>query len=105
MDKTVLHKYWQFHCIHKTDDIYADTTKDVEARFDTSNLELKRPLSKRKTKKVVGVIKDRLGRKIMKKIVWFKAKTYSYLIDDDSEYKKAKGTKKCVLNLKIIETD
>ena len=105
MDKTVLHKYWQFHCIHKTDCIYTDIAKDVEARFDTSNLDLKRPLPKRKRKKVIGVIKDRLGRKILKKFVWFKAKSCSYLIDDDSEYKKAKGTKKCALNLKIIETD
>ena len=32
------------------------------------------------------------------------AKTYSYLTDDGSEDKKAKGTKKCVINLKIIKT-
>ena len=42
---------------------------------------------------------------------WFvglKAKTYNYLIDNDSKYKKAKGIKKYVikinLNLKIIKT-
>ena len=32
----------------------------------------------------------------MKEFVALRAKTYSYLIDNDSENKKAKGTKKCV---------
>ena len=45
-------------------------------------------------------MKDELGRKIMAKFVWLKAKTYSYLIDDGSEDKKAKGTKKCVIKRK-----
>ena len=30
-----------------------------------------------------------------------RANTYSYLIDDGSEYKKAKGTKKCVIKRKL----
>ena len=42
-------------------------------------------------------MKDELGRKIMTKFVGLKEKTYSYLIDDGSEDKKAKGTKKCVI--------
>ena len=33
----------------------------------------------------------------MTKFVGLKEKTYSYLIDDGSEDKKAKGTKKCVI--------
>ena len=33
----------------------------------------------------------------MTKFVGLRAKTYSYLIDDVSEDKKAKGTKKCVI--------
>ena len=38
-----------------------------------------------------------LSRKIMTKFVELRAKTYSYLIDDGGEDKKAKGTKKCVI--------
>ena len=38
-------------------------------------------------------MKDELGRKIMTELVGLRAKTYSYLIDDGSEDKKAKGTK------------
>ena len=45
-------------------------------------------------------MKDELGGKIMTKFVGLRAKTYSCLIDDGSEDKKAKGTKKCVIKRK-----
>ena len=32
----------------------------------------------------------------MKKFIGLRAKTWAYLLDDNSEYKKAKGTKKSV---------
>ena len=51
--------------------------------------------------KLIGLMKDELGRKIMTKFVGLKAKTYNYLIDSDSEDKKAKDTKKCVIKRKI----
>ena len=70
---------------------------DLERRFDTSNYEVYSPLPKGKNKKVIGLMKDELGGKIMTKFVALPPKTYSYLIDDDSEAKKAKGTKKCVI--------
>ena len=44
----------------KMEDICKDITEDVETVFDTSNFELGRPLSKRKNKKVIGLIKDEL---------------------------------------------
>ena len=46
-------------------------------------------------------MKDKLGLKIMIKFVGLPAKTFSYLIDDGSEDKKAKGTKKCVIKRKL----
>ena len=61
----------------KTDDIYKDIAEDVETRFDTSNYELDRSLSKGKNKKVIGLIKDELGGKIMAEFVGLRAKTYS----------------------------
>ena len=85
----------------KTDDIYKYITKDVETRFDTSNYELGRPIPKRKKKKVIGLIKDELAGKIMTKFFGLRAKTYSFLIDDGSEGKRAKGTKKCVIKRKL----
>ena len=56
---------------------------------------------KEKIKKVLGLMKDELGGKIMTKFVGLRAKTYSYLIDDGSEDKKAKGTKNCVIKRKL----
>ena len=47
----------------KTDDIYKDIAEDVEKRFNTSNYEIDRPLPKGKNKKVVGLMKDKLGGK------------------------------------------
>ena len=49
---------------------------------------------KEKNKKVISVMKDELGGKIMKKFVGLRGKTYSYLINDGSEDEKAKETKK-----------
>ena len=46
-------------------------------------------------------MKDELGGKIMTKLVGLRVETYSYLIDDGSENKKAKGTKKCVIKRKL----
>ena len=41
-------------------------------------------------KKVIGLFKDKLGGKIMKEFCVLRAKTYSYLMDGDSEKKKLK---------------
>ena len=78
----------------KTDYIYKGIAKDVETRFDTPIYELDRPV------KVIGLMKDELGRKIMKKFVGLRAKIYIYLIGDGSEYKKTKSTKKWVIKRK-----
>ena len=83
----------------KTDHIYKDLAEDVESRFDTYKLD--RSLPKGKNKKAIGLMKEELGRKIMTKFFGLKAKTYSYLIDDGSEDKKAKGTKKCAIKTKL----
>ena len=47
------------------------------------------------------MFKDELGGKIMKEFCAPRAKTYAYLKDDDSEEKKAKGTKKCIIKCRI----
>ena len=38
----------------------------------------------------------------MKKFCALRAKTYTYLMDDDSEKKKDKGTKKCIIKRRIM---
>ena len=87
-----------------TEDVYEDIANDIERWFDTSNYDEndKRPLPIGKNKKVIGYFKDELGGKIMKEFCALRAKTYAYLMDNDSEKKKAKGTKKYVIRRKIM---
>ena len=59
---------------------------------------------KEKNEEIIRLIKDELSEKITTKLVGLRAKNYSYLIDDNSEDKKAKDTKTNVINLKIIKT-
>ena len=66
----------------RTDNICKEIAEDVETRFDNC-------YQKTKNKKVIGLMKDELSRKIM-------TRTYNYLID-----KKAKGSKKCVIKRKL----
>ena len=98
----MLYGYRQLHCSCKNiDNIYKDIAEDIETWFDTSNFEIDSPLPKGKNKKVIGLMKDELGGKIMKEFVGLRAKTYSYLKDNNDENKKAKGTKKCVIKRKL----
>ena len=89
----------------KTNDFYEDIANDVENRFDTSNYEVKRPLPMGKNKKVIGLMKNELGGKIITEFVTLRSKTYSYLTDDCKEEKNAKETKKCVIKKMIIFND
>ena len=89
----------------KTEDFYKDIAIDVEKRFDTSKYEVNRPLPKGKNKKVIGLMKDELGGKIITEFVTLRPKADSYLINDCKEDKEAKGTKKCVIKRMIKFND
>ena len=89
----------------KTNDFYEDIANEVENRFDTSNYEVKRPLPTGKNKKIICLMKDELGGKIITEFVTLRSKTYSYVTDDGKEDKKAKGTKKCVIKKMIKFND
>ena len=78
----------------KTENFYKDIANDVEKRFDTSNYEVDRPLPTGKNKKVIRLMKDELGGKIITEFITLRPKAYTYLTDDGKEDKKAKGTKK-----------
>ena len=88
-----------------TEDFFVDIFSDDVGRwFDTSNYDenYKRPLPIGKNKKVIGLFKDELGGRIMKEFCALRAKTYSYLMDDDSEVEKTKGTKKCIIKRELM---
>ena len=97
----MLYRYRRFIVYIKTDNIYKDITKDVETRFVTVNYELDRPLPKGKNKNVVGLMKDKLGGKIMTKFVELRAITYIFLINEGSEDRKSKDTIKYAVKRKI----
>ena len=82
----------------RTKNIDKDIADNVEKRFDTSNYEVNRPLLTGKNKKVIGLMKDKLGEKIITDFAALRPKPYSNLMDDGNSDKKAKVTKKCVIN-------
>ena len=85
-----------------TKDFYEGIANDVAKGFDTSNYEVSRPLAKGKNKNVIGLMKDELGGKIVTEFAALRPKTYSYLMDDGKNDKKAKGTEKYVIK-KILK--
>ena len=80
----------------KTEDFYKDIADDVKKWFDASNYikDDKRLLPIGQNKKKIGFFKDELGGKIMKEFVALRGNRYAYLVDGDTEHKKAKGTKR-----------
>ena len=89
----------------KTEDFYKDISENVIERFDTSNHIYDRPLPINVNKKVVGLMKDELGGGIITEFIALRPKAYSYKTDDNIELKKAKGTKKCVINKMLSFSD
>ena len=87
-------------------DFYRDIAKGLEKglyreRFNTSGYSKddNRPLPIGENKKVIGLMKDELGGKIMTEFVALRVKMYAYRkIDKEVEEKRCKGTKKCVVS-------
>ena len=89
----------------KTENFFEDISSDVERWFDTSNYDKnnKRSHTIGRNKKVPGLFKDELGRNIIAEVVALRPKTYAYLMNDGSDHKKAKDTKKkCVIKQKLM---
>ena len=84
----------------KTEDIYAGIAKDNKTRFSTSTCELEKPLLRRINKKVIGLVKDKLGEKLTK-FTARRQKAFNYLAHDGGNNKKTKGTKKRVIKQEL----
>ena len=89
----------------ETEDFYADIVDHIPARFDTSGYCPNPPLPVGLNKKVIGLMKDELGGKIMTEFVALRPKLYSYKKLDGSEDKKCKGIKKCVVKKTLTFED
>ena len=87
-------------CELETGDFYRDIANDVKKRFDTSGYSKddNKPLPIGKNKKMIGLMKDELGGKILIGFVALSLKVYVYRkIDKGVEEKRCKGTKMCVV--------
>ena len=87
----------------ETDDVYADISGDVEAKFDTSEYPtefIAKGFPVGKNKKIIGMFKDEVIGKQIEEFVGLRPKMYSYKVDED-EVKKCKGTKKNVVKERI----
>ena len=79
----------------KTKDVYKDFSNDKEM-FEFSNYSTKSKYDDNLNKLVIGKIKDETACVAIKEFVGLKPKMYLYLVDDNSEHKKAKGVNKNV---------
>ena len=88
-------------------DVTALISGDVKERLDTSGYDKvdDRPLSIGINKKVIGLMKDKLGGKVSKKFVTLRPKSYAYRKLDNKEDKKCKGIKKCIIKNTISFND
>ena len=90
----------------QTPDFYKDISPDVRTMFDTSNYPKEHPsgIETGVNKKVIGLMKDEVGGKIVTEFVGLRAKNYAYLCDGE-EKKKCKGIKKKVTENNITFED
>ena len=76
-------------------DVYEDFSKDREI-FYFSNYSIKSKYYDNSNKLVAGKMEDEIGSPIIEEFVGLKVKMYSFLVDKNSEYKKAQGVNKNV---------
>ena len=91
----------------RSDDFFKDISPDVEQKFDTSNYpkDHRSGIPTEKNKKVIGMMKDEAGGKIIKEFIGLRAKLYSYKMYEGKEEKKCKGIKKNVIKARITHED
>ena len=117
ISKTLMYKFWYVYInpkyqnnaklcsmdtdsciIHiKTEDVYENIANDVEKHLIHQITKSVEHSLQVKTKKVIGLMNDELGGKIVTEFIPHRPKNYSYLMDDGNSDKKAEGTRKCVL--------
>ena len=86
-----------------TEDFYRDIAKGVEKSFDTGGYSKdgNRPLPIEKNKRVIGLMKDEVGGKIMAKFVALRAKMYAYRKIDKKKWRR--GTAKVQKNVWLLK--
>ena len=78
-------------------DFYEDIASNVEARFDTSGYSQNHSPPTGVNKKVIGLMKDKLGGRIMTELMALRQKLYAYRTLSGSGKRKCKRVKKCIV--------
>ena len=74
----------------KSEDVYENLTRDVETRSGTSNnIKIHLPIGK--NKKLIRLMKDEMGGKIMKEVATLRSQMHSCLTDEDLLARKEKA--------------
>ena len=91
----------------ETEDFCKDISEDVKDKFDTSNFPKDHPsgISVGLNKKVIGMMKDECGGKVMHEFIGLRAKLYSYKMYEGQEQKRCKGVKQSVVKNEITFKD
>ena len=90
-----------------TDDFYRDIAGDVKTWFDTSEFDASHPsgIQTGVNKKVIGMMKDEAGGKIIQEFVGLRTKQYSFKMwGDSSEHKRCKDIRKNVVKKHITHS-
>ena len=88
-----------------TDDFYAEISKHVPTRFDTSVHRSDRPLPVGLNKKVMGLMKDEMGGEIIEEFISLRPKLNFFRKSGGAIGKKCKGIKKNVVKKCITSED
>ena len=80
----------------KTEDVYKDFSKDKEM-LDFSNYSTKSKYQIIQKKLFVGKMEDETAGVAIEEFIGLKSNMYSYLVDENSEHKKAKSVNKNVV--------
>ena len=98
----------------QTEDFYVDIADDIPKRFNTSGYIPDRPLPIGLNKKVIGLMKDKLGGAVMTEFITLRPKVYFDKVFDGpetsvgprfQENKKCKAIKKCVVKKTLTFED
>ena len=111
-DSFVIHVKTEDFCKDIADDVdkwlatskYKKKDDNIDKWLDTSKYKKKddnKPLPTGIIENMLRKFKDELKGKTMTESIALRAKTYAQLLNDDSEHKKAKGTKKCIIKREL----
>ena len=76
----------------KINDFYEDIASDIKAKFDASGYSCSHPLSMGLNKKMIGLMKDELGGRIMTAFLALRPKLYAHKTLGGEQWQEVQGS-------------